>query len=112
MKKKIIIICVMLLTVTGCSLFKTKEDLSKYIGVWGINDSEIPDEEISISKINDDEIVFNYYLYRLATFESINAKLDGTNATFEAKNDLGWEIRGTIELNNNIVTLYKTAQKI
>ena len=105
MKKKMILtICALVLLATGCSLFGEKKDLSKYEGVWKNNNSSIPDEELNIKKIDDDKLTFDYYLYRITEFKDVEAKLDGNKATFEAKNDLEWTIKGEIELDNDIVT--------
>lgn len=105
MKKKILFMICALLLITGCG---TKKDYSKYVGVWKNNDSEIPDEEVAIEKVNDDTIYFDYYLYRLCDFNDIEVKLDGTKGTFNTKNDLEWTIKGTIELDNDQVTLTVT----
>lgn len=102
MKKKILFIIIGLLFITGCG---SKKDFSKYIGVWKNNDSEIPDEEVVIERVNDDVVGFNYYLYRLCDFNDIEATMDGTKGTFETKNELEWTIKGTIELDNDTVTL-------
>lgn len=109
MKKRMIVAMIaLLLVVTGCSLFGSKKDLSKYVGVWKNNDSTIPDEEIVIKKIEDDKVSFDYYLYRITAFNEVEGKLDGSKATFEAKNDLDWSIKGTIELEDDTVTLVIT----
>ena len=106
MKKRMLAtVFVLLLVVTGCSLFGSKEDLSKYVGVWKINDSSISDEEINIKKVEDDIVTFDYLIYRVGEFNEVKAKLDGNVATFDAKNDLDWTIKGTIELDNDNVTL-------
>lgn len=105
MKKKVLLIICALLFITGCG---SKKDLSKYIGVWKNNDSDIPDEEVAIEKVDDDAIVFDYYIYRLCDFNDIEVKIDGTKGTFEAKNELEWSIKGTIELDNDTVTLIVT----
>ncbi len=105
MKKKILMVIALLLVVTGCSLFGSKKDFSKYVGVWKNNDSSIPDEEIDIKKIENDTVIFDYFIYRVGEFNEVKAKLDGNVATFETKNDLDWSIKGTIELDNDNVTL-------
>ncbi len=106
MKRKMLVAMIaLLLVVTGCSLFGSKKDFSKYTGVWKINDSNIPDEEINITKIEDDTVSFDYLIYRIGEFNGVTAKLEDNTATFEAKNDLGWSIKGTLELDNDNVTL-------
>ena len=102
MKKTfLILVCALVLLVTGCG----KKDYSKYEGVWKNNNSSVPDEELNIQSIKDDKIFFDYYLYRLTDFNGVEASLDGDKATFTAKNDLGWEIKGTIEFDDDMVIL-------
>lgn len=113
MKNKMLVVMItLLLVVTGCSLFGTKNDFSKYKGVWKSNDSSIPDEEINITEVEDDTVNFDYIIYRVGEFNGIKAELDGNTATFEAKNDLEWTIKGTIELDNDNVTLKITDSSI
>ena len=58
-----------------------------------------------ILSVQDDIVTFDYLIYKVGEFNEVKAKLDGNVATFDAKNDLDWTIKGTIELDNDNVTL-------
>ena len=100
MKKLIVtLLCFTLLFGVGCSNSK-KEDYDSYIGTWRNGDSSIPDDELIIKSIEDDEITFDYIVYRTASFEDEVATIEDGIASF----DINDSIKGTIKLKDDKVT--------
>jgi len=103
MKKKVfIVVFSVMLLFTGCG---TKKDLSKYKGVWHNNKSSVPDYELIINSTDEDKVVFDFLIYRLGEFNNIEAKMDDDEGEFSATNDLGWTIKGDIELDDGEISL-------
>ncbi|MBR1413882.1 MAG: hypothetical protein IJ574_04360 [Bacilli bacterium] len=84
-------------------LEKNEENIEDYIGVWQYPDSNYPNEELIIKKINSNVITFDYVIDGITTFESVTAKLYKNEATFDVKNEGDWNIKGTMKFNNNTV---------
>ena len=109
-EKILIFVFASLLIFTGCG--ESKKDLSSYEGVWKSNDSSIPDEELIINSIKDDKIKFDYVLYRLGEFTDVEGTIDGEEASFTAKNENEWTIKGTLTLKDDKVVLNITDSSI
>ena len=78
---------------------------SRIIGVWQYPDSTLPEEELIIKSIDNNKITFDYEIYRLTGFENATAELEGNTAVFDVKNNIDWNIKGTILFEDNTVTL-------
>ena len=79
------------------------DDISYYKGVWRNSDDSAPDEELIINSIYGDKVTFDYLFYKLTTFENVKGTLKGDTITFDIKNDIDWNIKGTIKLANKKV---------
>lgn len=79
------------------------DDISYYKGVWRNSDDSAPDEELIIKSIDGDKVTFDYLFYKLTTFENVKGTLKGDIVTFDIKNDIEWNIKGTIKLANKKV---------
>ena len=80
-----------------------KLDISSYKGVWQYPDSTYPDEELIIKSIEHNKINFDYVIDGITSFDNVTATLNNNTATFDAKNDGDWNIKGTISFKNNTV---------
>lgn len=81
----------------------SSDDISYYKGVWRNSDDSAPSEELIIKSIDGDKITFDYLFYKLTTFENVKGTLKGNTVTFDIKNDIEWNIKGTIKLANKKV---------
>ena len=81
-------------------------DLSEYKGVWQIFEGlDIPEEELIINTIDNNKVNFDFLLYRLASFENVNATISENVASFETKDENGKKLKGTITFTNKTVIL-------
>ena len=82
-------------------------NISSYEGIWQYfeNNTETPEKELIINKIDDSNVNFDLEMYRITSFENVSATLSKNIATFDCTNENGWNINGTITFENNTVTL-------
>lgn len=81
----------------------SSDDISYYKGVWRNSDDSAPSEELIIKSIDGDKVTFDYLFYKLTTFEDVKGTLKGDTITFDIKNNIEWNIKGTIKLANKKV---------
>ena len=76
-------------------------DLNDYVGVWQyFEGGENPEMEIIIKSVSDSTVNFDYVVYRIASFDGIEASLDKDIATFSTD-----EITGSISFEEGKIVL-------
>ena len=83
-------------------------NFAEYKGVWQYFESEnkdIPETELIINKVDDEKINFDIEMYRISSFNNINADVIGNIVSFDATNEEGWNIKGKISLEHDVIIL-------
>lgn len=83
-------------------------NMEKYIGVWEIYDGGY---ELLIFEADDEYIAFDLNIYRLIGLENVEAKINGSSATFNKfAESTGRTVSGSMEFNDDSIVLIITVE--